>query len=80
MTTGAIRPECRESPIDRFGIALMTSRAREIGTVVQRLVGQAGVAIIGRCPGDRIVAQAAVLAGVEVRRVLPGSGCAVVTR
>ena len=79
MTTGTIRPECRELPIDRFGISLMTSRARKVATVVQRLVCQAGVAIIGRCPGDRIVAQAAVLASVEVRRVLTGSGCAVVT-
>ena len=79
MTTGTIRPECRELPIDRFSIALMTSCARKVGTVVERLVCQAGVAIIGRCPGDRIVAQAAVLASVEVRRVLTGSGCAVVT-
>lgn len=57
----------------------MTTRALKIAAMIQRLIRQAHVAEICRCPGVRDMAQAAVLRRVEMIRVLASRDGAVVT-
>jgi hypothetical protein len=47
----------------------MTFGTVKVATMVQWLVGQPAVAVVGRRPCDRVMAQSAVLRGVEVSRI-----------
>ena len=78
MAARAVRLERRVPPVDDIRVVLMTFRTREIAAMILRLIWQPGVAVVRRCPGIRIVTDAAVLCGVEVARVLAGRCRAVV--
>ena len=80
MATGAVRLECGELPVDHFCIALVAGSASQVSAVILRLVRQARMAVVGRCPGIRAVAQAAVLRCVEVARIRPCCERTVVAR
>ena len=56
----------------------MASGALEITAMIKWLVAQPGVTVIRRGPDGRAMAQAAVLRSIEVPRIHPGSGRAVV--
>jgi len=71
MAARTIGLEGGELPAHNFGVALMAISASEIIPVIERLVGESGVAIVGWGPGIRVVAEAAVLRRVEVPWVLP---------
>ena len=70
VATGAVGLERRESPVNNLCVALVTFSASQVAKVILRLVRQARMAVIGRCPDIRAVAQAAVLRCVEVARIL----------
>jgi len=78
VTAGAVRLKGGELPVYDFGIVLMTSGTQKVAAVILRLIRQAGMAVICRRPGNRAVAQAAVLRRIEVTRVLTGRDRAVV--
>ena len=58
----------------------MAIRAIEIAAVIERLVGQADMTVIGRSPCNRVVAYAAVLRRAEMAGILAGRQHTVVTR
>ncbi len=78
VTARAIRLESGESPVDHFRIALMTLCALQIATMIQRLIGQSDMAVVGRCPRIRVMAQTTVLRRIKVARGHAGRGGAVV--
>lgn len=79
VTTSAVGPERRKCPGDRLGIRCMTLGARQVTSVVLRLVGQRGVAIVRRRPCIRHVANIALQSSAEVVRILADGNGAVVT-
>ena len=66
MAASTSRLVAGRRPVDDFRIRLMTFGTVEVAKMVQWLVGQPAVAVVGRCPRVRVVAQAAILRGVEV--------------
>ena len=78
MAARAVRLEGRIPPVDDFRVVLMTRRTREVAAMIERLIGQTRVTVVRRRPGVRVMAQAAVLAGIEVARILAGRCRAVV--
>ncbi len=55
VTTRTVGLKCREPPVDRFSVALMTFRAREITAMVLRVIRQARMLVIRRCPRIRVM-------------------------
>ena len=78
MATSTVRLESGKLPIHDVGVAAMAVRAGQVVAVILRFVRQAGVAIVCRRPCVRVVAQAAVLRGIEVSGVWTCRGGAVV--
>lgn len=78
VAPGTVRLERRESPGNNFGIALMAFGTGEVAPVVERLVGQSGMAVVRWCPRVRVMAQTTVLGRIEVPRILAGCRRAVV--
>lgn len=78
MTAGTIRLERGITPVDSFGIALVTLGTRKIAAMIERLVRQSCMAVIDRRPGVGVMAQTTVLHGVEVPGVLSRRNRAVV--
>ena len=61
MAASTSRLVARRRPVDDFRIRLMTFGTVEVDTMVQRLVGQPAVAVVGRRPRVRVMAQPAIL-------------------
>ena len=80
MAAGAIWLECRELPINHLGVALVTRGTSKVAAVIERFVWQARVAVVSRSPRVRVMAQAAVLCGVEVSGILAGCNSTVMAR
>ena len=78
MTTRAGGLVSRRRPAYGFRIRRMASGAEEVAAVIQRFVGETGMAEISRYPCNRAVAKTTVLRRVEVPRVLAGRRCAIV--
>ena len=79
MTSRTIRSESRRAVVHCLGIALVTFGARQVATVIKRLVRQAGVAVDVGCPLIGRMAQVALARRNEVIGILAGSDGAVVT-
>lgn len=77
VTSGTVRLEGRGLPDDGVRVVLVTFRALQITTMVQRLECQADMLVDVRNPCVRIVADVAVLGCDEVALVLTGRGNAV---
>ena len=67
-------------PGDDLGIGSVTPGAGKVAAVIQWLVRQAGVTVIGRHPRDCRMAQTALLSSVKVIRILTRCRRAVVAR
>lgn len=80
MTSGACGLIRWGGPGNDLSVGQMTFRTQEVAKVIQRLVRQASMVVVGRNPCDRVVANATVQICVEVVRVLAGCEHAVVTR
>ena len=66
MAASTSRLVAGRRPVDDFRIRLMTFGTVEVATMVQWLVGQPAVAVVSRRPRVRVMAQPAILGGVEV--------------
>ena len=79
MTTGTGGCIPRGRPINEFRVGLMANGAGEVAAVIEWLVCQTYVTVIRRCPGNRTVAQTAILRSVEVIWILACRSSSVVT-
>lgn len=78
VTARTVRLKRGELPVDGLRIGLMTGSTQQRRLMILRLIRQACVTVIGWRPGNRVVAQAAILRRVEVTRVLAGGYGAIV--
>ena len=65
-------------PADEIAVARVAPGTSKITAVIERFIRQACMAVINRRPGNRVVAQTAVLCSIEVSRVHAGGQGAVV--
>ncbi len=79
MAACAVGLKCGKLPVNNFAVVLVAFCALKIAAVIERFIRQTGVAEIGGSPGVRVVAQAAILCGIEMTRILARRRRAVVT-
>ena len=78
MAASTVRLKGWKLPVHDLGVAAMAVRAGQVAEVILRFVGQAGVAVVGRRPCIRVVAQTTVLGCIEVAGVCTSCGRTVV--
>ena len=80
VTAGAVRRELRVCPADHLRVVPVAVCATEIRTVIQRLIGQAGMHVDVRYPRNRFMAFVALAVGYEVTGIAASRRDAVVAR